>query len=218
MARAFSGLRVLDLSRLLPGPFCSLLLADLGADVIKIEEPGRGDYARQTTPLVGEAGVGATFLLLNRNKRSLSVDLKQEAGKAVFRRLVETADVVLESFRPGVMDRLGLGWESLRTLNPRLVYCAISGYGQDGPYRDVVGHDLNYMGVAGALSVNGPRRGPPLVPGVQAADLGGGALFAAFGIAAALHHRQESGEGQFVDVSMTDGVVSWLTPYFALCF
>jgi alpha-methylacyl-CoA racemase len=108
---------------------------------------------------------------------------------------------VLESFRPGVMDRLGLGWESLRMLNPRLVYCAISGYGQDGPYRDVVGHDLNYMGVAGALSVNGPRGGAPLVPGVQAADLGGGALFAAFAIAAALHHRRESGEGQFVDVS-----------------
>jgi crotonobetainyl-CoA:carnitine CoA-transferase CaiB-like acyl-CoA transferase len=218
MAGAFARIRLLDLSRLLPGPYCSLLFADLGADVIKIEEPGRGDYARQTTPLVGEPGIGATFLFLNRNKRSLSVDLKQEAGKAVFRRLAETADVVLESFRPGVMDRLGLGWESLRMLNPRLVYCAISGYGQDGPYRDVVGHDLNYMGVAGALSVNGPRGGAPLVPGVQAADLGGGALFAAFAIAAALHHRRESGEGQFVDVSMTDGVVSWLTPYFALRF
>ena len=146
------------------------------------------------------------------------MDLKQEAGKAVFRRLVQTADVVLESFRPGVMDRLGLGWESLRALNPRLVYCAISGYGQDGPYRDVVGHDVNYLGVAGALSVTGSRGGAPLLPGVQVADLGGGALLAAFAIAAALHHRRESGEGQLIDVSMTDGVVSWLAPYFAVRF
>ena len=218
MAQALAGLRLLDLSRLLPGPYCSLLFADLGADVIKVEEPGRGDYARQTAPLVGEPGIGATFLLLNRNKRSLSVDLKQEAGKAVFRRLVQTADVVLESFRPGVMERLGLGWESLRALNPRLVYCAISGYGQDGPYRDVVGHDVNYMGVAGALSVTGPRGGAPLVPGVQVADLGGGALFAAFAITAALHHRRESGEGQLIDVSMTDGVVSWMVPYLGVSF
>jgi crotonobetainyl-CoA:carnitine CoA-transferase CaiB-like acyl-CoA transferase len=218
MTGAFAGIRVLDLSRLLPGPYCSLLFADLGADVIKVEEPGRGDYARQTAPLVGEPGIGATFLLLNRNKRSLSVDLKQESGKAVFRRLVQTADVVLESFRPGVMERLGLGWESLRALNPRLVYCAISGYGQDGPYRDVVGHDVNYLGVAGALSVTGPRGGAPLVPGVQVADLGGGALFAAFAITAALHHRRESGEGQLIDVSMTDGVVSWMVPYFGVCF
>src|SRR2546427_805010 len=218
MAQALAGLRLLDLSRLLPGPYCSLLFADLGADVIKVEEPGRGDYARQTAPLVGEPGIGASFLLLNRNKRSLSVNLKQEAGKAVFRRLVQTADVVLESFRPSVMDRLGLGWESLRALTRRLVYCAISGYGQDGPYRDVVGHDVNYLGVAGALSVTGPRGGAPLVPGVPVADLGGGALFAAFAIAAALHHRGESGEGPLIDVSMTGGVVSRLVPYLGSCF
>ena len=213
MAKAFAGVRVLDLSRLLPGPYCSLLFADLGADVVKVEEPGRGDYARTTPPLVGEPGIGASFLLLNRNKRSLAVDLKAERGKAIFRRLVQTADVLLESFRPGVMDRLGLGWSALCEVNPRLVYCAISGYGQDGPYRDVVGHDVNYMGVAGALSVTGPRGGAPVMPGVQVADLGGGALLAAFAIGAALHHRTASGRGQFVDVSMTDGVVSWLAPY-----
>jgi len=218
MAGAFSGLRVLDLSRLLPGPYCSLLFADLGAEVIKVEEPGRGDYARRTPPYWGSSDIGAYFLLLNRNKKSISIDLKAEGGKAVFRRLARTADVLLESFRPGVMDRLGLGWEALRSENPGLVYCAISGYGQDDPYRNLVGHDLNYMGYAGALSVTGPRDGAPLTSGVQAADLGGGALLAAFSIAAALHHRRETGQGQLVDVSMTDGVVSWMIPHLAAYF
>ena len=218
MARAFDGVRFLDLSRLLPGPYCSLLFADLGAEVIKVEEPGLGDYARQTPPHWGESGIGTYFLLLNRNKKSLSLNLKTEGGKAVFRRLAGTADVVLESFRPGVMDRLGLGWEALSALNPRLVYCAISGYGQDGPYRDLVGHDINYMGYAGALSVTGRRGDAPLMPGVQVADLGGGSLLAAFAIAAALHHRQSSGRGQFIDASMTDGVVSWLAPYLGPFF
>ena len=215
---AFAGVRMLDLSRLLPGPYCSLLFADLGAEVIKVEEPGRGDYARRTPPYWGQSDVGAYFLLLNRNKKSVSIDLKTEAGKAIFRRLARTADVLLESFRPGVMDRLGLGWEALRAENPGLVYCAISGYGQDGPYRNLVGHDVNYMGYAGALSVTGPKAGPPLTPGVQIADLGGGALMAAFAIAAALHHRRESGQGQLVDVSMTDGVVSWMIPHLAAFF
>lgn len=218
MARAFAGVRILDLSRLLPGAYCSLLFADLGAEVIKVEEPRLGDYARLTLPHWGDSGIGTYFLLLNRNKKSLSLNLKTEAGKAVFRRLVQTADVLLESFRPGVMDRLGLGWEALRGLNPRLVYCAISGYGQDGPYRGLVGHDINYMGYGGALSVTGRRGGAPVTPGVQVADLGGGSLLAAFAIAAALHHRRDSGEGQFIDVSMTDGVVSWLAPYLGPFF
>ncbi len=213
MPGVFAGVRILDLSRLLPGAYCSLLFADLGAEVIKVEEPGIGDYARATKPFYGDSRTGAYFLLLNRNKKSLSLNLKTDAGKEVFRRLVETADVVLESFRPGVMDRLGLGWRALSALNARLVYCALSGYGQDGPYRDLVGHDLNYMGYAGALSVTGPRGGPPVMPGVQVADLGGGALLAAFAIAAALYHRREGGRGQFVDAAMTDGVVSWLVPY-----
>ncbi|MGH7264130.1 MAG: CaiB/BaiF CoA transferase family protein [Candidatus Rokuibacteriota bacterium] len=213
LRRAFAGVRILDLSRLLPGAYCSLLFADLGAEVIKVEEPGLGDYARVSTPHWGDSGIGAYFLLLNRNKKSLALNLKAEAGKEVFRRLVRTADVLLESFRPGVMARLGLGWETLRRLHPGLVYCAISGYGQDGPYRDLVGHDINYMGYAGALSVTGPRDGAPLMPGVQVADLGGGSLLAAFGIAAALHQRTTTGLGQLVDASMTDGVVSWLAPY-----
>ena len=218
MGGAFDGVRILDLSRLLPGPYCSLLFADLGAEVIKVEEPGLGDYARLTLPHWGESGIGAYFLLLNRNKKSVSLNLKTEGGKAVFRRLAGTADVLLESFRPGVMERLGLGWEALSGLNPRLVYCAISGYGQDGPYRDLVGHDINYMGYAGALSVTGPRAGPPLMPGVQVADIGGGSLLAAFAIAAALYHRRQSGRGQFIDAAMTDGVVSWLAPYLGQFF
>src|SRR5262249_29738468 len=195
MARAFDGVRFLDLSRLLPGPYCSLLFADLGAEVIKVEEPGLGDYARQTPPHWGESGIGTYFLLLNRNKQSLSLNLKTEGGKAVFRRLAGTADVVLESFRPGVMDRLGLGWEALSALNPRLVYCAISGYGQDGPYRDLVGHDINYMGYAGALSVTGRRGDAPLMPGVQVADLGGGSLPAALPTPAPLPPRPTPGGG-----------------------
>ena len=218
MGGAFDGVRILDLSRLLPGPYCSLLFADLGAEVIKVEEPGLGDYARLTLPHWGESGIGAYFLLLNRNKKSVSLNLKTEGGKAVFRRLAGTADVLLESFRPGVMERLGLGWEALSGLNPRLVYCAISGYGQDGPYRDLVGHDINYMGYAGALSVTGPRDGPPLMPGVQVADIGGGSILAAFAIAAALYHRRQSGRGQFIDAAMTDGVVSWLAPYLGPFF
>ncbi len=215
---AFAGVRMLDLSRLLPGPYCSLLFADLGAEVIKVEEPGLGDYARMTLPHWGESGVGAYFLLLNRNKKSVALNLKTDGGRAVFRRLVETADVLLESFRPGVMDRLGLGWETLRAVNPRLVYCAITGYGQDGPYRDLVGHDINYLGYAGALSVTGSRGGAPLVPGVQVADIGGGSLLAAFAIAAALYQRRATGRGQFIDAAMTDGVVSWLAPYFGPFF
>lgn len=219
VAEAFAGLRLLDLSRLLPGPYCSLLFADLGAEVIKVEEPGLGDYARSNLPHYGKTGVGAAYLMLNRNKKSLALNLKADAGKAIFRRLIRTADVLLESFRPGVMDRLGLGWEALRGENPGLVYCALSGYGQDGPYRNLVGHDINYMGYAGALAITGPRGGPPLMPGVQVADIGGGALMAAFAIAAALHHRARAGQGQFLDVSMTDGVVSWLAnhygPFFA---
>ncbi len=206
---ALDGIRVLDLTRLLPGGFCSWLLADLGAEVIKVEEPGRGDYLRWFPPLrVRESGM---FLVLNRNKKSVTLNLKSDAGKTVFRKLAATADVVLEGYRPGVMDRLGLGCDALRRVNPRLVYCAITGYGQDGPYRDLVGHDLNYLGIAGALELMGDRGRPPMVPGLSIADIGGGAQMAATGILAALLARGRTGEGQFVDISMTDGVVAWLS-------
>jgi crotonobetainyl-CoA:carnitine CoA-transferase CaiB-like acyl-CoA transferase len=151
------------------------------------------------------------FLVLNRNKKSVTLNLKTEAGKEVFRRLAADADVVIEGFRPGVMDRLGLGWKALHELNARLVYCAITGYGQDGPYRDLVGHDLNYLGIAGALELMGERGRPPIVPGLSIADIGGGAQMAAIGILGALLARQRTGEGQMVDISMTDGVVAWLS-------
>jgi crotonobetainyl-CoA:carnitine CoA-transferase CaiB-like acyl-CoA transferase len=198
---ALAGLRVLDLSRLLPGGFCTLLLADFGADVVKVEDMGMGDYVRASPP---------QFLALNRGKRSIRVDLKSEGGRAVFLRLARDADVVLESFRPGVMDRLGVGYERLRAENSGLVYCAITGYGQDGPFAARAGHDMNYLARTGLLGLTGDEDGAPIQAAGQIADLGGGALMAAFGILAALRERDRSGEGQLVDVSMTDGALSWL--------
>ncbi|MBP2316654.1 CaiB/BaiF CoA transferase family protein [Azospirillum soli] len=209
---ALTGLTVLDLTRLLPGAFCTQMLADLGAEVIKVEEPGRGDYNREFPPLnVKESG---SFLLLNRNKKSITVNLKTEEGKTVLRRLAARADILVEGFRPGVMDRLGMGYETLAAENPRLIYCAISGFGQDGPYAKTPGHDLNYMALAGALQLFGKAGEGPIVPGLSIADQGGGSLMAAFGILAAVLARGQTGKGQFVDVSMTDGLVAWL-PYHA---
>jgi alpha-methylacyl-CoA racemase len=210
---ALSGIRVLDLSRLLPGGFCSLLLADFGADVLKVEDTGMGDYVRWSPPHYegAEQSAGsALFLSLNRGKRSIRVNLKSDEGRDVLLRLVRDADVLLESFRPGVLDRLGVGYERLREENPGLVYCAITGYGQDGPYRDRSGHDMNYLGLIGLLGLTGEQDGPPIQSAGQIADLGGGALMAAFGVLAALHERERSGEGQLVDVSMADGALAWL--------
>jgi crotonobetainyl-CoA:carnitine CoA-transferase CaiB-like acyl-CoA transferase len=212
-ALPLDGIRVLDLSRLLPGPFCSLLLADFGADVIKVEDTGMGDYVRWAEPKfdgVESTAASAFFLALNRNKRSIRVDLKTDAGREVLLALVRDADVLLESFRPGVLDRLGAGYDRLREENPGLVYCAISGYGQDGPYREKAGHDMNYLGLAGVLGLSGDADGPPVQAAGQIADVGGGSLMAAFGILAALRERDRSGEGQIVDVSMTDGALSWM--------
>jgi crotonobetainyl-CoA:carnitine CoA-transferase CaiB-like acyl-CoA transferase len=201
--------RVLDLTRLLPGGYCTLLLADLGADVVKVEEPGRGDYIRWTPPLVD--GVGAAHRALNRDKRSVTLNLKRPEGAGALRQMVRSFDVLVESFRPGVLDRLGVGYEALSKENPGLVFCAITGYGQDGPYRDVVGHDINYLGFGGVLSMTGPAGGDPVVPGVQVGDLGGGALLGAVGILAALLDRERTGRGRFVDTAILDGVVSWLS-------
>jgi crotonobetainyl-CoA:carnitine CoA-transferase CaiB-like acyl-CoA transferase len=203
-----AGIVVLDLTRLLPGGYGTLLLADLGADVVKVEEPGRGDYIRLTPPLVD--GQSAAHRALNRGKRSITLDLKAAEGAAILRRLAARADVLVESFRPRVMDRLGLGYEALSAENPALVYCAITGYGQTGPYRDRVGHDINYVGLGGVLSMTGSPGGPPVIPGVQVADLAGGIL-GAVGILAALVERRTTGKGRFADVSMLDGVISWLS-------
>jgi alpha-methylacyl-CoA racemase len=207
------GVKVLDLSRLLPGGFCSLLLADFGAEVLKVEDTGAGDYVRWAPPLydgAAQSAQSALFLALNRNKRSIRVNLKEEGGREVLLRLAREYDVLLESFRPGVLDRLGVGYERLREANPGLVYCAISGYGLDGPYTERSGHDMNYLGLIGLLGLTGERDGPPIQPAGQIADIGGGALMAAFGILAALRERDQSGEGQVVDVSMADGALSWL--------
>lgn len=208
MTLPLDGIRVLDLSRLLPGPFCAQLLGDYGADVVKVEDTGLGDFMRALPPFVGTESAG--FLAVNRNKRCVAVDLKTEGGREVLRRLARRADVLLEGFRPGVMDRLGLGWEALRRENPRLVYCALTGYGQDGPYRDRAGHDLNYLGYAGILAITGAADGPPVPPAVQVADMTG-ALYAAIGILLALRARELTGAGQLVDVSMLDGVLSLLS-------
>jgi alpha-methylacyl-CoA racemase len=221
MSLPLEGIRVLDLSRLLPGGFCSLLLADFGADVVKVEDTGVGDYIRWSPPHyegAHESAGSALFLALNRNKRSIRLDLKHERGRDALLRLVRSYDVVLESFRPGVLDRLGVGYERLREQNPGLVYCAISGYGQDGPKRGASGHDMNYLGLIGLLGLTGERGGEPVQAAGQIADLGGGALMAAFGIMAALHERERSGEGQLVDVSMADGALSWLAMVAATYF
>jgi len=203
-----TGIRILDLTRLLPGAYCTLLLADMGADVIKVEEPGAGDYMRWTPPLAG--GQSALFNAINRNKRSVTLNLKTDAGRDLLLRLVEGADVLVEGNRPGVMDRLGLGWEVVHARNPRLVMCSITGYGQDGPFASRAGHDLNYMATAGGLGLNGERDGPPVPPAVQVADVGGGVLQPAVAILGALVGVQRGGEGRWIDASMTDGAVSWL--------
>jgi alpha-methylacyl-CoA racemase len=221
MALPLEGVRVLDLSRLLPGGFCSLLLADFGADVVKVEDTGMGDYVRWSPPYyegADDSAKSALFLALNRNKRSIRIDLKTEQGRDVLLRLVKDADVLLESFRPGVLDRLGVGYDVLRQANPGLVICAITGYGQDGPLRDRSGHDMNYLGLVGLLGLTGEPDGPPIQAAGQVADIGGGALMGAFGILAALRHRDTTGEGQVVDVSMADGSLSWLAMVAARYF
>jgi crotonobetainyl-CoA:carnitine CoA-transferase CaiB-like acyl-CoA transferase len=210
-----AGVRVLDLSRLLPGPVASLHLADLGADVVKIEDTGVGDYAR--TMGEGPDGTSWFFRAVNRNKRGLTLDLKQPQGRDVLLRLVASADILLESFRPGVMERLGLGYETLLTVNPRLVYCAITGYGQNGPWALRAGHDLNYIAQAGVLEQTGTAGGPPAIPSLQIGDLLGGAMTAVSAMLAALFKARASGEGSFVDVAMSDSVLAHnLFPLFAL--
>ncbi|WP_347488605.1 CaiB/BaiF CoA-transferase family protein [Desulfoscipio sp. XC116] len=206
------GVRVLDLSRLLPGPYATMLLGDLGAEIIKVEEPGAGDYMRQFMPRV--AGVSVFFLAVNRNKKSITLNLKKERGKEIFRGLAKDADVVIEGFRPGVMKTLGLDYEAVRQINPGIVYCSLSGYGQDGPYRDRAGHDLNYLSVSGVLGITGVRNAQPVVPGVQVADLTGG-MFAVIGILSALWQKKREGRGAYLDLSMTDGLFSMMSMHLA---
>ncbi|MFM0287251.1 CaiB/BaiF CoA transferase family protein [Paraburkholderia megapolitana] len=206
VAPALQGLRVLDLTRLLPGPVATLRLAELGAEVLKIEAPGEGDATRtmmQSSSDRAAGRPGAFYRLVNRGKREMRLDLKSEAGRTVLCALAREADVLIESFRPGVMDRLGVGFEALHALNPKLVYCAISGYGATGPFTQHAGHDINYIGYAGVLEQLADRDGAPVLPNFQIADLLGGALSAVTQILAALWHVARGGDGRFVDVSMT---------------
>jgi crotonobetainyl-CoA:carnitine CoA-transferase CaiB-like acyl-CoA transferase len=219
-----AGLRVLDLTKLAPGPFCTMILGDLGAEIIKIEEPGppKGRRAEQA----GKAGTegpgagfsGSPFNALNRNKKSIGLDLKSGPGREVFLRLAQRADVLVEEYRPGVAERLGIGYEKLSFRNPRLIYCAITGYGQDGPYRNLVGHDLNYIAMAGVLSILGRPGQPPTIPHNLLADYAGGGMHAAIGILAALVARNQTGRGQFVDISMMDGVIALMAQTFSSFF
>ncbi len=200
-------LKVLDLSRLLPGPFCTMLLADFGAQVIKIEEPGRGDYIRSWPPLL--KNVSGFHIVLNRNKKSLTLNLKTNEGGKIFKELVHSADILIESFRPGTMERFGLGYSTLSEINPRLIYCAITGYGREGKRVNKAGHDINYLAISGVLSYSGKSESGPALPGVQIADIGGGALPAAFAIMMALYTREKTGKGDFIDISMTDNSFMW---------
>ncbi len=209
MTLPLEGMRVLDLTRLLPGPFGTMLLADMGADVIKVEDVSGGDYARTAPPYTG-SGMSVLHHIVNRNKRSIAINLKQKEGRELLLELAGWAEVLVEQFRPGVMERLGLDYETLREVNPAIVYCSVTGYGQDGPYRDVAGHDMNYLGYAGILDATGHPGGLPVICGVQIADLAGGGMFSAMSILMAYIHMKKTGEGQHLDVSMMDGVISWL--------
>ncbi|MGQ9647904.1 MAG: CaiB/BaiF CoA transferase family protein [Thermodesulfobacteriota bacterium] len=204
-----TGQKMLDLSRLLPGPYCSLLLADLGMEVVKIEDLEMGDYMRKMGPVRKEDS--AYFLALNRNKKSMTLNLKRKEGKEIFFKLINTYDIILESFRPGVMERLGLGYQDLKKANPGIILCSLSGYGQEGPYRERSGHDINYIGLGGVLDLMGRKDDPPVIPGVQIADLGAGGMMSAIAILAAIIHRENTGKGEYLDVSMLDGVISWLS-------
>jgi len=203
---ALDGLRVLDLSNQLSGPYCAMLLGDLGADVIKVEHPVGGDNARQGAPHVN--GESAPFMTVNRNKRSITVDLKAPDGLAIVRRLAARADVVLENWRPGTAARLGLGYDDVRRLNPRVIYCSISGFGQTGPYASRGGFDRIAQGMSGLMSINGEEDGPPLVVPIPIADIGTG-MFGLIGILAALAYRARTGDGQAVDASLLETPIAW---------
>ena len=210
-ALPLDGIRILDLTRLLPGPFCTMLLGDMGADILKVEDPKGGDYARYYPPFV-EAGHGAFFESVNRNKRSIALDLKHPDGPSLLIDLAATCDIVIESFRPGVMAKLGCGPEHLRTLHPHLIVCSITGYGQNGPLAHKAGHDLNFIARSGLLEQNGRSGEPPIVPGFQLADLAGGALWAALAITSALYVRERTGQGRLLDISMTEGALALHAP------
>lgn len=207
MSGPLAGLKVLDFSALLPGPFATLMLADMGADVLRVESPSRPDMVRMLPPIASD-GNSAAHGYLNRSKRSIGIDMKSPAGLDVVKRLVAEYDIVVEQFRPGVMDRLGVGYDALKAINPKIIYVSITGYGQTGPYKDRAGHDMNYLAIAGVLGYNGRKASGPAPMAVQVADIAGGSCHAVIGLLAAVIHRQATGVGQHVDISMTDAAFS----------
>lgn len=208
MSKPLEGIRIIDLSRYLPGPLATQILADFGAEVIKIEDRN-GELGRFLPPLIDNTS--ARFYTVNRNKKSMGLDLKKPEGKEIFKKLAAEADVVVDQFRPDVMNKLGLGYESLKEVNPRLIYCMITGYGLSGPMRDCAGHDVNYLNTAGVSELIGTEDGPPALSGVQIADTAGGSLYAVIAILLALAARNKTGKGQLCDVAMMDGALSLLS-------
>jgi len=214
--KALQDVRVLDLTRALAGPFCTLMLGDYGADVVKIELPGTGDDTRSWgPPFIGEES--AYFLSINRNKRSLTLNFKEPEAIKIFFQLVKNADVVVENFTPGVMDRFGLDYQAVKSANAQIVYCSISGFGQDGPYQNRPAYDQIMQGVSGLMSITGEADGEPQKVGIAVSDIGAG-MWAAFAVMTALHHRERTGEGQYIDISMLDAQIAWLTYQAAYYF
>ncbi len=206
MYQPLEGIKVLDCTRLLPYQYCTMVLGDLGAELLKIEEPKEGDYGRWGDDQRTYESVA--FVMANRNKKSMKLNLKDERGKDIFKKLAATYDVLVESFRPGVMDRLGLGYLAISQLNPNIIYCSATGYGQTGPYGNKAGHDINYIGISGVLAYTGEHTGRPVIPGILIGDMAGGGLFTALAIIVALFGRERTGKGQYIDVAQTDVLTS----------
>ena len=206
--KPLSDVTVLDLSRILAGPYCSMMLGDLGADVIKVERPGVGDDTRGWGPPEA-GGEAAYYLCTNRNKRSLTVDIKAPEGREILRKLAKQSDILIENFKVGTLEKIGLGFEDLKKINPGIVYCSVTGFGQTGPYKDKPGYDFVIQGMGGIMSITGDPDGPPMKVGVAIVDITAG-LFACSSILAALRHREKTGKGQYIDISLLDAMVSWL--------
>ena len=209
MVRPLEEIKVLDLSRALAGPYCTMMLADMGAEVIKLEMPGRGDDSRAWGPPFLE-GESAYFMSVNRNKKSMTLNLKKERAIEIIHKLIKQSDIIIENFRPGTMERLGLSYTEVKEINPKIIYCSISGFGQDGPYRLLPGMDQVLQGMGGLMSITGEPNGPPIKVGVAVADIAGG-MFAAYGIMLALFNREKTGKGQKIDNSLLDNQIAWLT-------
>lgn len=213
MPKPLEGIRVLDLTHMLPGPFCTMMLADMGAEVIKVENPNGGDSFRTRKPL--KKNEGTAFLMLNRNKKSVVVDLKTEEGRNFFMKLASTADIVFEQFKPGTVKKLGIDYEQVKAHNPSIIYCSLTGYGQEGPYALMPGHDINYLSLSGVLDTIGQVDSAPMLPGIQIADLGGGAQWSLIALLLAILQKKNTGEGCYLDVSMTRCVVPWMSLYLS---